>query len=226
MYSFWAWYSLEDVVLDRAREATPVDPGLLADSHVLGQSDNGGTVDGHRRGHRAQVDAGEQVLHVGQRVDGHTSPPHLAYRPHFVVGVSPHQGRHVERGGQARSAVAQDVLEPSVGVDRGAEAGEHAHGPQPAAVHLGIDAPGVGELAGHRLVAVHRIHGDARHRGERPTAGRPAPADRGSRRSESGLPRSAGQVSNGGSRSFLAVRYPLSGCRTGLAICVCTLLRD
>ena len=52
---------------------------------------------------------------------------------------------------------SQQVLEAGVGLFGGAEAGEHAHGPQAAAVQGGVDAAGVGVLAGEAqvLLVIH-----------------------------------------------------------------------
>src|SRR5712692_4055148 len=64
-----------------------------------------------------------------------------------VVGVVAHEGRHVEGGGEPRLALLQEEVEALVGVLGGGEAGELAHGPEPAAVHARVDAARVGELA-------------------------------------------------------------------------------
>ena len=58
-------------------EPVQVAAPLLGHGHVHGQQDGGGRVDGHGRGHRAQVDAGVEVLHVGQGVDRHPALAHL-----------------------------------------------------------------------------------------------------------------------------------------------------
>jgi hypothetical protein len=94
-----------------------------------------------------EVDALEQFLHVGQRVDGDAFAADLAVA-HRVVGVVAHEGGHVEVGGEPRLALLDQVLEALVGVLAGAEAGDLAHGPQPAAVHGGIGAAGEGIAPG------------------------------------------------------------------------------
>ena len=74
-------------------------------------------------------------------------------RRHRVVGVVAHERRHVEGGGEPRRAVRHEVLEALVGVLRRAEAGEHPHRPQPAAVHRRLHAAGERELSGEPEVA-------------------------------------------------------------------------
>ena len=64
-----------------------------------------------------------------------------------VVGVVPHQRRHVERRGQPGLAVVEQVAEALVRLLGGAEAGELAHRPQPAAVHRRVDAARERKLA-------------------------------------------------------------------------------
>ena len=97
---------LEDVVLEGAGKAPPLDPSLLGDGHVHGQQDRGGPVDGHRRRDGPQVDAGEQVGHVLHGVDGHPGPTDLAEGP-VMVRVAAHERRHVERCGEAGAASGQ-----------------------------------------------------------------------------------------------------------------------
>ena len=81
-----------------------------------------------------------------------------------MVGVVAHEGGHVEGRRQAGPAGAEQVLEPRVRVLGGAEAGEHAHGPEPGAVHRCVDATGVGVRAGVGPVAVDALDGHAGHR--------------------------------------------------------------
>ena len=97
---------LEDVILEGAGKAPPLDPSLLSDGHVHGQQDRGGPVNGHRRRDGPQVDAGEQVGHVLHSVDGHPGPTDLAEGP-VMVRVAAHERRHVERRGKARAPSGQ-----------------------------------------------------------------------------------------------------------------------
>src|SRR5690606_1569115 len=59
------------------------------------------------------------------------------------VRIVAHQGGQVERDGEARLAVGQEVAEPPVRFLGGAEAGELPHGPQAAPVHGAVNAAGV-----------------------------------------------------------------------------------
>jgi hypothetical protein len=95
---------LEDVRLDRPPEPLGRDAGLVGRSHVEGEQDRRRGVDRHRGGHLAQVDAGEQGLHVVEGVDRHPLHPDLAEAA-IGVGVEPHQGGHVEGGREAGLAV-------------------------------------------------------------------------------------------------------------------------
>ena len=117
-----------------------------------------------------EVDAREQRLHVGQRVDGDAGPTHLALGQR-VVGVAPEQRRHVEGGREPVAAGAQQLLEAPVGVLGRAEAGELAHRPEPGAVHGGVGTPRVGVLAGQ----LGARRGRTRARAARPTSSRSAP---------------------------------------------------
>ena len=78
---------LQDVVLQRAAEPGPAGrrpsrPGRRTSPAAPARR----RVDRHRRRDRAEVDAGVEVLHVGEAVDGHAAAPDLAER-HRVVGV-------------------------------------------------------------------------------------------------------------------------------------------
>ena len=94
-----------------------------------------------------QVEAVEQDLHVGDRVDGDPAVPDLAERAR-VVGVAPHQRRHVERDRQAVAPARHDHLVALVGLLRVAEAGELPDGPRLAAVAGGVQPAGERVLAG------------------------------------------------------------------------------
>ena len=138
---------LEDVGLDRPAEPVGADPVLLGGDDVEGQQDRGRRVDRHRDRHPVERDAGEQGLHVVDRVDRDALHADLAERA-VVVGVEPHQGRHVERCREAVLARLEQVAEALVGLLDGAEAGELAHRPEPPAVHRRVDAAGERVLAG------------------------------------------------------------------------------
>jgi hypothetical protein len=115
------------------------DALVLGGDDVVGEHDRRGRVDRHRHGDLAEVDAGEQVLHVVEGVDRDALAADLAERP-CVVGVVAHERRHVERGAQAGLAVVEQVAEALVRLLGGAEAGELAHRPQATAVHARVHA--------------------------------------------------------------------------------------
>ena len=144
---------LQDVVLDGAAQALQLDALFLRHRQVHGPDGRGGGVDGHGGGDVAQRDAVEHGLHVAQGADRHAALAHLALGE-GVVAVVAHQGGQVEGNRKAGLALAEQVVQALVGVGRAAEAAELPHGPQPPAVHAGVDAAGVGRLAGEAQVAL------------------------------------------------------------------------
>ena len=118
--SFCAWYSFKMSFCSVPPSRAAVDPGLLGLGDVHREDHRRRRVDRHRRRDRAEIDARVEVLHVGQRVDRHAAAADLAER-HRVVGVDAQQRRHVERRRQPVAAGPDDLLEPPVGVVRGAE---------------------------------------------------------------------------------------------------------
>ena len=71
-----------------------------------------------------------------------------------VVAVEAHERRQVEGGAEAGLALFEQEAEAFVGLPRRAEAGELPHGPEPAAVHGGVDAARERILAGVAEVGV------------------------------------------------------------------------
>jgi hypothetical protein len=69
---------LQDVVLDRAADASRGTPCFVGDRHVEREQDRGGRVDRHRGGDAVERDPVEQRLHVLERVDRDADPAHLA----------------------------------------------------------------------------------------------------------------------------------------------------
>jgi type IV secretory pathway VirD2 relaxase len=69
---------LQHVVLHRAAEPLGSDALLLGDKLVQQEEHRRGGVDRHRRRHRAERDAVENELHVGERVDRHARATDLA----------------------------------------------------------------------------------------------------------------------------------------------------
>ena len=148
---------LEHVVLHRAGERGARDALLLADHDVHRQQDRRGGVDRHRGRDPVERDLAEEVGQVVDRVDRDPDPSHLALR-HRMVGVVAHLRRQIERGRQAHLPRGQELPEPAVGLLRRAEPGVLAHGPEPAGVHVGVDAAGERKFAGPAEVA-RRIAG-------------------------------------------------------------------
>src|SRR5829696_5592488 len=138
---------LEDVVLCRAAELLRLDALLLADELVEQQQDRRGRVDRHRRRDLVQRDALEHPAHVVDRVDGHAGAPDLA-QAERVIGVAAELGRQVEGHREPGRSVLDQVAEALVGLLGRGVARVLAHRPLARAVHVRVDAPGEGELAG------------------------------------------------------------------------------
>ena len=138
---------LEDVVLQRAVELRRVDALLPADGDVERQEDGGSGVDGHRGTDLVEGDALEEHLHVGEAGYGNARASDLAGRE-GVVGVVAGLSREVESDAEAGLPLFEEVAVAGVGFLRRGEAGVLAHRPHAPAVHVGLDAAGVGVLAG------------------------------------------------------------------------------
>ncbi len=144
---------LQDVRLDRAAERFPRHALLLGDTDVEREQHRGRRVDRHRGRHLTERDALEQQTHVLDRVDGDALPPHLTERA-GVVGVEPHQRRHVEGRREARLAVVEQEAEPLVGLACRAEARELPHRPEATPVHRRVDPARVRKRARVAEIAV------------------------------------------------------------------------
>ena len=100
-----------------------------------------------------------------------TGTPTLPTSPRArgVVGVVADLGRQVEGDGEARLALLQQVVVPPVGLLGRGVPRVLAHGPQPAAVHVGLDSAGVwilprvpnaqGVVVVRRLQILRRVDG-------------------------------------------------------------------
>ena len=130
----------------RAPDLILAHPLLLGHGDVHGQQDGSGGVDGHGSGDFVQRNLPEKDLHVRERVDGH---PTLAdFSPaQGVIGIPAHEGRHVEGSAESGLPLGQKVTKPLVGFLRGSHSSEHAHGPKPTPVHVGLNSSGVRVLA-------------------------------------------------------------------------------
>ena len=144
---------LEDVVLNRAAQLRGIDSLALSARDVEREQDRRRTVDRHRSRDAIHRDLGHEQLHVLAARDRDADLPDLAHAVR-VVGVVAHQRREVERDRQARLPVIEQELEALVGLRRGAEAGELAHGPQTTAVHGRMNAARERELSGPAQVLV------------------------------------------------------------------------
>jgi hypothetical protein len=122
-------------------------PCSSATARYIASADARRAVHRHRRGDLVEADVLEERAHVAERRHGDALAADLAAGAR-VVGVVAHEGGHVEGGREARLALAEEETEARVGVLGGAEAGELAHRPEPAAVHARIDAARERELAG------------------------------------------------------------------------------
>ncbi len=128
----------------------------------------------------------EEDLHVFERRDRDALAPDLA-QTHRVVRVVPHQGRHVEGGGEPGLPVVEEIVESAVRVFGSAESGEHPHGPCLAAVHVAVDPPreGIGSrllildsrIAGHVIPRVEEAKGNSREGSGITGRGVPVPAE-------------------------------------------------
>ena len=84
-----------------------------------------------------------------------------------MVGVHAHLGGEVEGDGESGGALRKQVAIALVAFFGAAEAGVLAHGPEAGAVHVLINAAGVGELAG-LFVSHERVILRARRKEETP----------------------------------------------------------
>ena len=172
MYSFWAWYSFRMSFWSVPPRRPRAAPGCSAARHVHGEEDGRRRVDRHRRRHRPQVDPGEEVLRVGQRVDGHAAPSYLALGER-IVGVTAHERGKVERHRQPpasrpeqlakRTLVSSAVPKPANRrMVQSFERYIEACGPRVKGGHRASPAAPPGPRAIGR--PVHRLEPDARHR--------------------------------------------------------------
>ncbi len=168
---------LQNVVLQGAAQLLPVHALILRVGEEERHDDDRRRVDRHGHGHLRQVDAREKIAHVVERGHGDAESAHLAQRAR-IVAVESHERRQIEGGAKAGLPLVEQELEALVGLPRRAEAGELAHGPQPTAVHAGVDAARVRILAGIAEIGIgieavegfggiQRIDGYAANRGRR-----------------------------------------------------------
>src|SRR5439155_5524353 len=123
---------------------------------IESEQHGGRRIDGHRRRDFFERDAVEQTLHVGQRGDGHAGATHFARRQR-MVRIHPHLGGKIEGHREAGSTLRKQVPVTLIAFFGAPEAGILAHGPEPLAVHVGIDAASVRKLAGLARFVVHEL---------------------------------------------------------------------
>ena len=138
---------LQDVVLKGAPQPGPAEAALLGMSQEHGPDDGSRTIDGHGCADGFQVDVPEENLHVRQRIDGDAAFADFT-RSCRVVRVETHESRQVKCDRKAGLSLPEQVKKALVGVPGGTEAAELPHGPESAAVHAGMNAPGVGRFTG------------------------------------------------------------------------------
>jgi len=91
-----------------------------------------------------------EAPHVVERVDRDAHPAYFAGRQRMIRVVAHLRGQ-IERDAEARHALIEQVAVARVRFGRRAEARILPHRPQPAAIHVGLDAAGIGEGAGRFL---------------------------------------------------------------------------
>jgi hypothetical protein len=155
---------LQNVVLQRAAEPSTFDTVRFGVRDEHREDHRRGTVDRHRRGHRTEINPPIEILDVGKRVDRNAALSYFA-QCELVVGVATHQGREVERGRKSITPCAENLVEATVRIDRGAETREHAHRPELGSVHRGERTARVRVLPrSFRIVgSVDGLDGKSRH---------------------------------------------------------------
>ena len=121
MNSFCAMNSFRMSFWSVPRSDVHGTPCRSATTRYIASSIGAGRVDRHRRGHRAEIDAVEQRLHVGERHHADAALAHLAERQR-VVRVAAHQRRQIERDAEAGAAGREQRAVAQVGVRGRAEA--------------------------------------------------------------------------------------------------------
>ena len=104
-----------------------------------------------------QGDVLEQFVHVPDGIDSDSQTTNLAFRQ-LVVGIIAGERGMVEIGADPGLAVLQQEPVPLVGGLGGAEPGDLPPGPEAAAIHIWVGAPGEGILprTAHVPVEVER----------------------------------------------------------------------
>ena len=157
---------LEDVVLQGAVQLARRYPLLLGGRDVESEEDGSGGVDRHGDANLVEGDAIEEDLHVRKARDGDACASDFTGGER-MIGVVSGLGRKVECDAESGLPLFEQVSVSGVGLLGRRKPGVLAHGPDASAVHIGLDAAGVGVFARVPKVAVvvevgkvfRRVHG-------------------------------------------------------------------
>ena len=94
----------------------------------------------------SSADAFEQPLHVGQRTDRHADAAHFAGGQR-MIGIEAHLRGQIEGDRKSGGALRKQVPVAAVALFGRSETGVLAHGPEAAAIHVGINAASERKLA-------------------------------------------------------------------------------
>src|ERR1700675_2818910 len=147
MYSFCAMYSLRMSFCSVPEIFFQSAPCFSATTRYIAQSTLAGELMVIDVVIFFEGDAVEQNLHIFERVDGHAALTDFAFAGR-VVGVVAHERWQIEGNGESAAAVFEKIFVTLVRFFGRGEAGEHAHGPELAAVAGRVNAARVGRLAG------------------------------------------------------------------------------
>ena len=146
---------LEDVVLDGPGELIRSDALFLGRHHIEGEDRQHCAVHGHRHAHLVEWDAVEELPHVEDRVDRHTSHADVAGHP-WIVGVIAAVGGEIEGDRQTLLASRKVAPVEGVGLLGGGEPGVLTDRPRLIDVHRRVrttdegrqpgEGPGEGEV--------------------------------------------------------------------------------
>jgi hypothetical protein len=119
----------------------------FANQHVKAEQNGGSRIDRHRRADVFELDAVEQDFHIRKRIDSDANTAHLTGRE-WMVGIHAHLRWKIERHRKTGDPLRKKELVAPVALLRRPKPRILAHGPQPAPVHIGINAARKRKLAG------------------------------------------------------------------------------
>jgi hypothetical protein len=144
---------LENVVLSGAGKLLDVGAGAARNGHIEREQDARRGVDGHRRRDVVERYAVEEALHVLDGIDRYADFADFA-EGEGLVGVVADLRRQIEGDRKALSPLLEKEFVTVVALFCVAHAGVLAHGPEPAAIHGGLNAAREGKFAGEAEVAL------------------------------------------------------------------------